>query len=107
VACAALSVRRAPLDLGGADEALVAQTLKALQVGRRQVTLRGRAADLRARGIGRQLVIGGIDLRQQLAGLHALAQFHRAPRDLAGDAKTQARLNARAHVGRVFVTGLP
>ena len=92
----------APLQLGTADEILVFQRCVALVVGRRQVALGGGCCQLRAGSLSRQLVVLGVQLRQHIASLHALAQFGLALHDLAAHAKAQAGLHPGAHLACIF-----
>ena len=94
-----LEVGLAALELGAADEILLLEGLEALVIGRRQVPLGLRRGHLGPGGIGRELVVLRVQLRQHLAGLHALAQFGLALRDLARHPEAQARLDLRPHLG--------
>ena len=56
-------------------------------------------------GLGRlcgQTIVLRIELRQQLARAHPLAQLSLALRNLARHAKAQAQLSARTHLASVF-----
>ncbi len=92
----------APLQLGGADEALLLQLAEAPEVG-----LRLRHVDLGGgeRGARRLLAeahVLRVDLGEHLALLHPVADADVAARDLAADAKAEPRLDARAHLAGVL-----
>ena len=96
----------AALQLGAADEVLFFQRRVAPGIGRRQVTLCLRGRHLGLRGLRGQPVVLWVQFGQQLAGAHPLAQFGRAPRQLAAHLKTQAGLGARPHFAGVLVLRL-
>jgi hypothetical protein len=96
----------AALELGAADEVLLAQLGVALQVGGGKVTVGERGGLLGARGVGGELVVLRVELGQHLAGLHALAELGLAARDLARHAEAEPRLHARAHLGRELGLGI-
>ena len=86
------------LKLGAADEVLLLERLKPLEVGRRQVTLGAGSFCLRTRRINGQLQITGVQLRQHLADLHGLTDLHHALGQLAIEAKAQAGLHPGPHL---------
>ena len=92
----------APLQLRTTDEVLRLQLRVTPHIGGGKIALRGRGRHLGARGVSSQPVVAGIEPRQQLTCLHVLAQLHLAANELAGHAKAQARLYARAHLARVL-----
>ena len=92
----------APLQLGSADEVLLAQVLVALEVRRCQVPVGGGSGELCTRRVGRQLVILRVQLRQHLTGAHPLAQLHRAADDFPGHPKAKPRLHPCPHLTRIF-----
>ena len=92
----------APLQLGAADEVLFFQRGVALDIGRGQIALDLRGADLRLRSLRRELVVLRIELRQHLSGFDALTQLSLTLHYLAAYAKAQARLDPRAHLAGIF-----
>ncbi len=93
---------RAPVELGAADEVLRLERGKALVIRRRQIPLGLRRCHLGTRRVRGQLVVARIDLRQHLAGLHALSEFRLPLDDLARHAEAQARFDAGAHFAGIF-----
>ena len=95
----------AALQLGAADEVLVFELFVALEVSRRQIAVGLGRSDLGPGGIGGQLVVLRIELRQHLAGLHTLAQLGLALDDLAADPKAQPGLDLRPDLTGILVGG--
>ena len=89
----------AALEIGAADEVLVTQPLVALEVARSDIAIGRRCGHLGTRGIGGELEILWIELREHLAGVHMLAHVDLALGDLAADPKADARLDASPHLG--------
>ena len=79
----------AALQFGRADEALVAQFLEALEVGRGLVVVHLRGGQRRLGGLLPEPQVLRVELGQQLAGLDVVAQVGVTPHDLAADAETE------------------
>jgi hypothetical protein len=91
----------AAVELGRADEALLAQLLEALQVRTRLFGVDARCFEARARRLLAEAKVERVEAGQHLTDLHRVTQIDR-PRDhLACHAKRQARLASCAHLAGV------
>jgi hypothetical protein len=95
----------AALELGRADEALVAQLLEALEIGRGPARIGVGGDPAGTCRVLPELEVLRVELGQHLPGLHDAARIHVAARDLAADAEARGaircahgpRRHTRAH----------
>ena len=78
----------------------------ALEVGRGLREIRGRRGELGLGAFDLQLQVLGIEPRDDVAGMHAIADIDDARDDLAGDAEAEIGLVARPHHADEFAAGV-
>ena len=92
----------ATLQIGRADEALVAQIFIALEVGCGLVEVGLCRDECSTCGVLSEPEILRVELRQNLSRLHDAARVDAASHELAADAKAESRFGAGSHLGRIF-----